>query len=258
MLQRKFDDFHKTRGKMIENISNNDSSSGIQEQVKAIHQMVKVKQEELKEHVGIAIEDYETHDYSELFNKIFDEWRKLEMEVDEILFKIAPTPPKDESTSNQMKLVLNEKVACKSCDKKFEKNGILKHLGNMPSCKNDYEKSGELKILENDAMKRMKEKRRERDATRYKKEKEFRAQKYQDLKKDYEAFKKYEFFEKRRAGFESSIAYQYDRAKGIFENWKSIAGRGARCKKEIEHLRQAENNDDLFKIEMHIDSKIKE
>ena len=55
---------------MIENISNNDSSSGIQEQVKAIHQMVKVKQEELKEHVGIAIEDYETHDYSELFNKI--------------------------------------------------------------------------------------------------------------------------------------------------------------------------------------------
>ena len=63
MLQRKFDDFHKTRGKLIENISNNNSSSGILEQVGAIHQMVKVKHEYLKEHVEFAMKNYETHDY---------------------------------------------------------------------------------------------------------------------------------------------------------------------------------------------------
>ena len=179
----------------------------------------------------------------------------METEVDKILKKL--TPPKVETNSQPKENSKSQKIKCNSCNKMFEENGILKHIANVSSCKAYYEQNGELDILKSNAA----ERRRHKKHQIYLNEKEVRAEQYQIQKKEFEAFEKYEFFEKRRAELESSFNRQLDNAKHLFRNWRGIACRGARRRKEIEKLRQSKDFEvleDMVKIETFIDTKIAE
>ena len=245
-LQEKFDFFHKRRMELIENVS--DSNSKSKSQMKSIEERAKSKFDELMEHVRFALKNFETCNESELLQKIRSEWSELMKEMNEMIDKFTPRPSK------------GEQFRCSSCDKSLEKNGILPHLSKMPSCKDSYEKSGELEVLKSNAKKRKKE----RDHQYYLNEREIRAQNYQESKKEYEAFKKFEFFEKKKEDFAESYEGYLNRAKRLFvlwkgEDWKGMEGE--RCRKEIERLRKignAEVMEDMSQIENMISDKIEE
>ena len=77
LFQRHHDNFHKSRGKAIKEISSKNTDKEAQDKLLNIEEMVTITQRKIKENIDTTAKNFEITDYQKLFHEVSNEWISL-------------------------------------------------------------------------------------------------------------------------------------------------------------------------------------
>ena len=236
--------FQETYGTQLEDLVNSNPSK--KNEISQIKEMVSSKFSSLTQTISEALLSFETTNASNLFDQIHNEWKMFEETVSKMISEITPGNNESKKTQITPSDELNGMAKCHKCQIIKAPNCILKHISKSKDCFEYYQHTEELKVLRLEAKKR--------ESLRMNK-------KYQKQKSEMKWFEKFEAYEVKK---EELIEHQKNCKKESeqwLDNWRGTNGRGERCRKEIQKLKDLKINEvdeEMRKLEKIIKRKVKE